>query len=148
MIVEPLTVEHVADLQGRVQPLQAAAFQQATPSYFADLAKAGPAFAAIDGGRVVAIAGLSDMGGGRAMAWCFLAGDLRRVMVALVRTIRRYLDGCEYGRVELVTAPGFPGAADFARTLGFRFESQMHGWMPPRAKGEPRGAALMWTRGV
>lgn len=145
MRLEPLTVAHVERL--RVQPAQAAAFaRMSDPVYRAELLAAGPAWAASRGERVLALAGLSDHGGGRAQAWCFLGDDLRRDMVALVRAIRRTLDGSAFGRVELVTVPGWKPAADFARALGFEFEATMHGWLPPLVEGEARRAAYLWGR--
>lgn len=144
MRIEPLTVEHVERL--RVQPAQREAFARMTGDYLRDLLASGPAWAATSGERVVAIAGLADHGGGRAMAWCFLADDLRHEMVALVRGIRRHLAACAFDRVELVTALRWPEAAAFARALGFTFEATLYGWCPPAREGAKREAALMWTR--
>jgi hypothetical protein len=143
--VEPLTAAHVEALD--VQPSQAAAFERMRdPSYFRDLTAGGRAWAARVGGQVIALAGLIDMGGGRAVAWCFLGCDARRHLLALVRTIRRMLAGAGFGRVEMVTQAGAPPQADFARALGFEFEAQLLGWLPPATEGGPRRAALLWRR--
>lgn len=145
LIAEPLTIEHVAAL--RVQAAQAAGFDRMRdPDYLREIIAAGPAFGVRrTDGRQVALAGLSDGGGGRAVAWCFLAADAGSAMVSLVRGVRRYLAGCAFDRVELVTAADWDEAHRFAIALGFQFEANLRAWFPPIADAGRRPAYL-WAR--
>ncbi len=131
MIVEPLTVEAAAAL--RPQPMQASHESLVLlrdPGYVRELAESGPAYAVRADGRVLALAGLADHGGGRALAWCYLADDVGRFMTGITRQARRYLDACAFRRVELISVAGWLPGERWALMLGFTFEGPSPSWFP------------------
>lgn len=141
MVVRPLTVEYAAEVAAGAR-----APDFARPEYVRDLIAAGPAFACLDGGRVFAILGVADHGGGRGHAWAYIADGARReaVAVSLTRAARRWLDGAPFRRIEAVSADGdeayHTACARWAIRLGFMFEGPALSWL---ADG---GDVLRWYR--
>lgn len=129
MIVEKLTVEHFAKL--RVQAAQRGhAFVMADPSYQRSLC-AESSFAAVDDdGKTAAIAGVIDLGAGRALAWSWMGDDLRRSLLSIHNAVRLFLDTCEFHRVEMHVDPANPAAIRWARLLGFEFEARLERFYP------------------
>lgn len=92
--------------------------------------EAGPCWAAVDDGRVLALAGLVPHWTGRAGAWCMLAEDLpTRLWPALHGHVRRRLAEArrELGlrRVEAEALTGWRPAARWLELLGFQPEGTM-----------------------
>jgi hypothetical protein len=98
----------------------------------------GPAFSAIEqdeqGGivAVLACAGLaetlppSDPAGGYATAWAAFADGLRPSQWAVITTaIRNVLEGCDYGRVDMIVRADFPAAERYAKALGFKEDAMI-----------------------
>lgn len=93
---------------------------------------AGPAWAAIADGEVIACAGLVPVWEGRAYAWALLARGAGRHMLRLTRQIRSRLDAAGYRRVEMAVDSGFGAGCRWATLLGFRLETPfpMQGYLP------------------
>jgi len=87
------------------------------------LARAGSAWAVVCEEGVACIAGVQSQWDGRAVAWCILADIAGDHMVAMTRTVRRYLDGLDYARVEMYVDASFSAGCRWAKLLGFKNET-------------------------
>lgn len=139
MIVERLAVEHFNRL--RVQPAQRAHAALLTDAaYQRALVEAGGYAGLVDDGAVLAVAGLIDQGGGRALAWSWLGEGIGAQFVALDRIVRRQLEAAAYRRVEMIVDPQNANAVRWARLLGFQCEASLRSWFPNG------GPALLFAR--
>lgn len=139
MIVLPATVEHARAIRDRLQPMQAVhATWLDNDDQVRALFAGGPAFAGVDEGKVLALAGVIDQSGGVGRAWAWLSQDIvsghrgyaGRKMLAVHGAVARFLDVCEFRRVELFVALGFRPGCTWAHRLGFEWECLARGWMP------------------
>lgn len=94
------------------------------------LIKAGPAWAAVDSGTILALAGLVLHWQGRAGAWCMIGADLpTRAWPALTAHVRRRLGEARrelrLRRVEAEALAGWAPGARWLELLGFRPEGTM-----------------------
>jgi hypothetical protein len=99
------------------------------------LALPGLAFALLDGGEVVAGAGLVPMWHGRAEAWQLTSRHARpRQLVAAARIAARELDRrqCDpaFRRIEIYVLAGARWCASFVAALGFEREGLLRRWDP------------------
>ena len=153
IILEPLERRHLDELGSRgVQPFQKE--HEANPATLdADAVLAlGPATAAlwqpapwigarnpdpsIGGGEVVGVGGLAHQWPGRAIAWCYLAPDAGRCMVALSRLVKREIEASGITRIEAYADCGFAQAHRWLALLGFACEApRMRGFTPDRRDG-------------
>lgn len=139
MIVEPLTAAHALALVPQTaQPEALADLRDAAK--VAQLCAVGTAIACIADGRVVAIGGIADAGGGRGIGWCALASDIARFMPSLTRVAARHLAASGFRRIEIATRGGWLNATRWALKLGFTFEGPSPGYY---ADG---GEAYRWGR--
>jgi hypothetical protein len=123
--VRPFQPGDVAQLD--LQPAQLCELTEAArlPEYGAQLWRAGPAFTAEEGGRLLACAGVMEVQPHHATAWAFLAGGLGASLVPVTRAVLRFLDACGYQRVDMVVRCNFRAGRKWARMLGFTCEGRM-----------------------
>ena len=133
MRIVPYRAEHLLELV--LQPAQAWLAPIVTDEYRAALERAGPAFTALDGGRVVGCAGIIEHWPGRGVAWAMLAADIGPGFVALHRAARRYLDLKAPRRLEIAVERRFAAGRRWALLLGFERETPkgMRGYGPDGA---------------
>ncbi len=124
--VVPLEDWHLAEL--RLQATQRYVAPMMTAEYGAALRKAGPAFAGIRDGKVLAAAGLIMLHAERASAWALLAEDSGKQFVAIFRAIRRFLDSQSIRRVDTWAFSEFEPARRWLRMLGFSPEGRMRSY--------------------
>lgn len=132
MIVVPMNEAHVRAIRPQqAQSVEASDVERRVREATA-LAATGAAWAAIDDGGVLALAGVSSLWEGRGMAWCLLSDHAATRMVSLTRGIGRYLDGVKCRRLEMYVDAGFVAGRRWAEMLGFRNETPegMKGFMP------------------
>lgn len=126
MRVEPCALAHLRAID--LQPMQACWRDMVTDEECEALVRVG-SWAGIDAaGRVLAIAGLIDRGGGRAEGWSLLSAAAGAALPAITRALRRGIAASAYRRVEIVTADSFPAAGRWAAIMGFRHEGRMRAW--------------------
>jgi len=139
MKLEPLTVDHCRALH--VQPWQSGqAANLRDEPFMLGLIASGPAWAAVDGGRVLAIGGVVDNGGGRAFCWSFVGAELGAEMIGCFRAAKRVIDDLNFRRIETVTHCDFDAAHRLVKLLGFKFEASLRAWFPDGSAG------YMWAR--
>lgn len=135
---------HPGDLDEiAVQPMQAARFPRARRADFGATAQMlGPCWTARDAesGRMLFCGGFLQVHAGHAIAWCVMAEDKGRAMVAITRRARAAIAAAGWRRVDMMTDPDFPAAARWARMLGMEFESVR------RANAEDGSDQLCWVR--
>ena len=133
MRIVPYRAEHLAELV--LQPAQAWLAPIVTDDYRAALERAGPAFTAFVGGRVVGCAGVIEHWPGRGVGWAMLAADIGPRFVVLHRAVRRYLDSAAPRRLEIVVQRDFTAGRRWALLLGFVRETPkgMGGYGPDGA---------------
>jgi RimJ/RimL family protein N-acetyltransferase len=129
MIVVPFEGWHLQLLslqekQAHFQPLFAA------PHYGDWLEKNGPAFSAVVDGEIIASLGITPQWENRAVAWGLIGKKARRHFVPLTKAIMRFLDLCEYRRIETPVDVGFEQGDRWAEMLGFEREGTMRAFMP------------------
>lgn len=84
----------------------------------------GPCWAALSSnGVVLAIAGVTEAWEGRGIAWSVLSRHCGPHLLALTRTVRRYLDGMDYARLEMYVDAQFAEGCRWAQMLGFELET-------------------------
>ena len=97
-------------------------------------AASGPAWTALDGGRVLGVAGLGQHWPGRSEAWCLIGrGVPPMAWVAIHRAVLRVLADAGIRRVEATARQGFDGAGRWLKLLGFYPEGVMAAYGPDGA---------------
>lgn len=114
-----------------LQPAQAGVRKYfGNPEYGKMLELPGLAFTAMEGERVLAMAGVLPRWEGRAEAWALLSGDLRRHFVRIHRAVRQFLETTDIRRIETAVDASFPEGLAWAEMLGFENEGLMRGYTP------------------
>jgi hypothetical protein len=133
MRIVPYRAEHLAALV--LQPAQIWLAPVVTDEYRAALERAGPAFTALAGGRVLGCAGVVEHWPGRGVGWAMLAADIGPRFVALHRAVRRYLERQAPRRLEIAVQRDFAAGRRWALLLGFERETPggMRGYGPDGA---------------
>lgn len=124
---------HVRAIQPQAQQSREAADVEWRVAETMGLAAMGPAYAVIDAdGTVLALAGVAKLWDGRGGAWALLSAVAGRRMLLLTRSIRRYLDGLHYRRLEMYVDAQFVAGRRWAEMLGFVNETPegMPGFLP------------------
>lgn len=101
-----------------------------TPQYGLDLKQAGPCFSAFAGPTVIACAGVMTFWPGRAQVWSLLSNQLPCYGGVIHRAVVRFLRGYDVARLECTVDPLHPQAVEWAKRLGFRYESTMPKYSP------------------
>jgi hypothetical protein len=133
MIVVPMNDAHVRALRPQQHQQAEAGDVEWRVAETRTLASQGSAYAVIDDdGTVLALAGIAHAWDGRGCAWTLLSEDAGRRMVTLTRSIRRYLDGLHYRRLEMYVDAQFIAGRRWAEMLGFVNETPvgMPGFLP------------------
>jgi hypothetical protein len=104
---QPMSIETLRDLEGVI-----------------------PSYMALDGDEVLAAAGMVEMWTGRAFAWSTLAPNLGHRMIPIHRAVLRFLNSCEFRRVEMLVAVGHAEGERWAEMLGFEREGRMRAVLP------------------
>lgn len=103
----------------------------ADPCYCGSLATTGQAYTAMEDNRVVCCMGVIPIHACVGQGWGMLPPGLSlRTMVNVRAGARRFLDACDYKRVQVAVALDHAGGHSFARSLGFVDEALMRAWMP------------------
>lgn len=110
-------------------------------TYANTLIDAGPSFSLIsDDGIVWGCAGVSHIEGHRAAAWALIRDGIGPNFYRFHKGVRKFLDDCDYTRVEMTVDVSFVEAARWAKMLGFKVEGYMRQYFP---NGED---ALLYAR--
>lgn len=145
MTVVPLTVEHAAALVPQPHQASDAAWLR-DPARVREWIAAGPAFAAVEGERVLAVGGVWDEGRGVGTAWCWLAAGLGAALIGVTWRARSFMRSCRFARLSMVTLDGFDAGTRWAQALGFDFEAPLRAQFPPDEGGHRRRDGLLWSR--
>jgi hypothetical protein len=108
-----------------VRPEQWAFAPILTEGYGQALARQGGGFTAFEGMEVIAVAGIALLWPGRAMVWALMTPRMPSRIVVIHRAVFRYLRHYRCARVECVIDPVFAESVEWARRLGFHYESTM-----------------------
>lgn len=100
------------------------------PKYAESLRRAGPAFTALDGNRVIACAGVVRMWENRDSAWALLDQDCGRQFIGIYRGMQRFLDLHDTRRVEASVDSRFEAGHRLMGMLGFKREGIMRAYLP------------------
>lgn len=100
----------------------------ATPEYARALEEAGNGFSGWAGSEVIAAAGILHFWPGRAQVWGMFSYLMPRYGSLVHRHVLRYIQRHPVRRLECVIDPGFPVSIEWAKRLGFRYESRMTGY--------------------
>lgn len=103
--------------QIRVQPDQVREFSKALNHHYADYLASGIAYTAIDGGRVVGIAGIVESEPGVGILWGVVAEGSRQQFLGMWRAVRRLLEACRTPCVRTITH--FAAGCRALELLGF-----------------------------
>lgn len=89
------------------------------------LEKSGNGFSAFDGDNVIACAGIVVFWEGRAQVWAIMSRYIGCYAFTVHRAVKRYLRAYRCARLECIIDPTFTRSVEWARRLGFSFESVM-----------------------
>ena len=128
MNILPFRPEHVRAIQ--LQPTQAATISHIAFEYLQGLATLGPSATAELDGRIIACAGIAQIGFGMGTLWAFLATDSGRHFVRLDRCVRRMIDLPKLRRIEASADVTFAPACRWLEILGFSSEGLMRKYGP------------------
>ena len=129
MNIQPFHPEHLSALL--LQPAQAGMRPVlADPSYGESLAQAGPCYAAMADGAVIACAGLIPQWPGRAVAWALVSSAAGPHFLGVHRAVKRALDVHPFRRIETGVVSDFDEGHRWAKMLGFVREGQMRAYTP------------------
>lgn len=129
MIVTRFNPEHLRALL--LQPAQSYAQSSlGDPQKAAQLA-AADSWAAIEDGRVVAVAGVSEIWTGRGDAWALIAADIGpRLMTKVHYATKRFLEANTLRRIEAACVADFHQGHRWLEALGFSFEGPLAKYAP------------------
>jgi RimJ/RimL family protein N-acetyltransferase len=136
--IVPFEVRHLDTIM--LQPAQQQFFSYFDPSYAEALKVSGPCFTAINNGRVLGCAGLVKQWENRAIAWALLSGNVGKDFIKVHRAVARFLDLCEFRRVEAFVDVNFVQGHRWIEMLGFSPEGYMRQFNPDG------GDAMMYAR--
>lgn len=129
MNIEAFSPEHLQGLL--LQPSQAGMRPvMSDPGYGSSLAAAGPAYAAVVGGQVVACAGVIPQWPGRAVAWALIGKEAGPHFIGIHRAVQRALDMHAFRRIETGVVCDFEEGHRWAKMLGFVREGRMRAYTP------------------
>lgn len=129
MNIIPYKAEHLDALL--LQPAQEGVRRYfGDPEYGKMLELPGHAFTAMEGDRVLAMAGVMPRWEGRAEAWALLSGDLKAHFLRIHCAIRRFLRETPIRRIETAVDANFPEGIAWAEALGFKNEGLMRRYTP------------------
>ena len=94
------------------------------------LKQSGPCFTAFAGMDVVGAAGIIPLWEGRAQVWSLFSDLIRDYPMAIHRAVKRYILSYEVARLECTVDPRDERAVNWARRLGFQYESTMPKYTP------------------
>lgn len=120
--------EHVRAMH--LQPTQITLVSHITLDYLDGLATRGPAASAVADGRIIACAGVAQIGFGMGTLWAFLAANSGRHFIRLDRCVRRLLEVPKLRRIEASADASFAPACRWLELLGFSGEGVMRMYGP------------------
>lgn len=129
MEIVPFMPSHLDNLL--LQPAQA--YMRpffANKKYGTSLAVPDKSFAALDGDRVLACAGVLPLWEGRAEAWALLSPDLKRNFVHIHFATARFLGACGIRRIEAHVDAELGCAKRWVEMLGFEYEGPLRSFTP------------------
>lgn len=133
MKLVPFAAEHLAQLDLQASQEYDTAF--CTPDYGAALVN-DMAWSVVDGGVILACAGILPVWEGRAIAWALLSRRITpRRFGRFHLWVKRALDDAHargIWRIETTVDPDFHNAVRWAAALGFRYEGHMRMYGPDR----------------
>lgn len=120
MKIVPFEAVHLEMI--RPQGAQLSMLPYYTPEYAKALEQT-QAYSLVEGGEVLACAGVVELWRGRAMMWSLLSRDIGGRILKVHRATKRMLDAVPYDRIEIEVAVGFEQGHRWARMLGFELEA-------------------------
>lgn len=108
--------------QMRLQAPQSSTGQTMSPLDIGNAITGGMALAAVEGARIVALAGIYQIWDGRGVAWALLAEDFQDKRFTLFKLMKRALDVCPLLRVEAYAIEEDEAANRLLSHLGFAKE--------------------------
>ena len=81
------------------------------------------AFTGMVDGRPVICAGLIEIHSGRALCWSYVDQSAGLNFLFIHRAVKRFLDMCDYNRIEAEVAAGFDAGHRWMQMLGFKLEA-------------------------
>jgi len=95
--------------------------------YASTMISLGPAFSLLDlcSERVLGIAGVWAIESHRAVAWAIIDGQIGSDYIHYHKAVCKFLDECEYKRIEMAVDTSIPQAKRWAEMLGFKLEGLM-----------------------
>lgn len=95
------------------------------------LAQAGACYSALDdAGKTVAVAGVTVLWEGRAIAWAMIDAAAGRHFIGIDRAVRAFLAGTELRRIEAHVDARFEAGIRWLEMLGFKREGFMAKFTP------------------
>lgn len=101
-----------------------------TYAYGCQVQQAGDCFTAFAGPTVIACAGIVNCWQGRAQVWSLMSEHLPQYKKTIHKSVKQFLDSLTIRRLELTLDPEFPRAVEWAKRLGFAYESTMPQYGP------------------
>ncbi|WP_067753098.1 hypothetical protein [Orrella dioscoreae] len=127
MKIVRLTPEHILAVQ--LQPAQAFAHALVDLKNAQDLADSpGVAWSAVEGGEVIACAGILELHAERGMAWAMLSERALRQFKTIHRVVSQVVDAAPWRRVEMAVDARHATACAWAERLGFKREGHMQAY--------------------
>lgn len=128
MKVIPYQRHHLSLL--RLQAAQEAFAAEITDEYAASLEGPGSYTAVGDDGRVLIVAGITDVGCGRGIAWALVDREAGARWTEIHKAARKALDEAGFRRVEATVQVDFKAGHRWLKMLGFQMEAErMRAWM-------------------
>ncbi|SPU49841.1 Uncharacterised protein [Bordetella trematum] len=124
MRIVRLQAEHVQAVQ--LQDAQAFALPMIDVEHARQLASAqGVAWSALDGGQVIACAGIVQAHAQRGMAWALFSGAALQKFKLIHRVTRDVVNSAPWRRIEMTVDVNHAAAVSWAERLGFQREGLM-----------------------
>lgn len=95
-------------------------------TYATTMIDAGPAFALVDGTRVLGIAGVWEIESHRANAWAVIDRQIGTDYIHFHKAVKSFIERSLYQRIEMAVEVDFKQAKRWAEMLGFKQEGFMH----------------------
>lgn len=123
MNILPFKPEHARAIH--LQRSQVPTISHITLQYLERLSVMGPSASAEHEGRIIACAGVAQIGFGMGALWAFLAEDSGQHFIRLDRCVRRLIELPKLRRIEASADVSFSPACRWLEMLGFAEEGLM-----------------------
>jgi len=115
--------EHLAQIEEHSFRMCGSISAGITDAQLERLEQRGHSYSVIDGDKVLACAGVTEVWPGRAEAWALLDKNLKDDFIKVHNQVKKFLENVDVDRVEALVDADFKEGLRWVKALGFKVEA-------------------------